>query len=234
MLTGGIIAAGHGSRFKEQGFKVTKPLIRVGGVELLGRTVNQFLKAGINRIRVIFRSSNCNECTSYLTENFPNTDFQIICKDTKTSAESFLTLLEQGDRDERLLIATVDSIYQGDAFSRFLKKANGMGADPVILGVTKFVDDEKPLFVTIDPDDGETITQIGGKEGDAVTCGVYLIPARATAFAQGQSFNALRMFLGHLFSSGSPFKAIDMGTVVDVDRPEDIETAETFLAESRI
>ena len=234
MLIGGIIAAGHGSRFKKSGFPQTKPLIKVGGRELLGRTVSQFQEAGIERIRIIFRSGNCSACSHYLIENFPQMRFDIICRDTETSAESFLSLLEDAKdhEEEQLLITTVDSIFSPGAFKKFINKAKEMDPGQVILGVTRFVDDEKPLYVTIDQEDGETITKIGGQSGDAVTCGVYLMPTRARLEAKNNKFSALRALLGHLFEAGIPFKAIDMGTVIDVDRPEDITTAEAFLAKS--
>ncbi len=230
MITGGIIAAGHGSRLKKEGFSCPKPLVRINGEELLGRTVNQFKKAGINSIRIIFRKSICAECSNYLAKKFPEMEFDIICRDTKSSAESFLCLLEEIQPEEKLLITTVDSIFQDGAFRAFVEKAAKTWENEVVLGITRFVDDEKPLFVTLKEGAEGHIMKIGGQSGDAVTCGVYLVPARVRKIGEKEQFPALRRFLGRLFDSGIPFRGIDMGKVIDVDRLQDVKEAERFLS----
>ncbi len=234
MITGGIIAAGHGSRLKDQGFLVPKPLVKVHGRELLGRTVEHFGNAGINRIRVIFRKAICRECSKFLLRNFPQIHFDIICRDTDSSAESFLSLLREGYPDERQLISTVDSIFEEGAFASFVKRAGRAEKDAVVLGVTGFVDDEKPLYVSLEKGVEGQIKGIGGQSGDAVTCGVYLVPVQVRNIGKRESFPALRKFLGRLFFEGVPFWGVDMGTVIDVDRAEDVKKARAFLAGSRI
>ncbi len=229
MVEGGIIAAGHGSRLKKSGFVVPKPLLKINGTELIGRTVTEFKKAGIRNIRVIFRKKICNQCSEYLTTAFPECRFHILCKDTESSAESFLTLLQEANGSGRLLLTTVDSIFVPGALGAFMAKAIKMPKDNVILGVTRYVDDEKPLFVSFDDKANNKIRAIGGTDGDAVTCGVYLIPQNMRKLRQEMAYPALRAFLSHLFHKGIGFWGVDMGKVIDVDRPEDIKEAEKFL-----
>ncbi len=234
MIRGGIIAAGHGRRLKKEGFSCPKPLVKINGEELLGRTVNQFKAAGINKIRIIFRNSICKDCSNYLAEKFPEMEFDIICRDTKSSAESFLCLLKKIQSEEKLLITTVDSIFQEGAFRAFTEKAVDALEDEVVLGITRFVDDEKPLFVTLKEGAKGRINKIGGQSGNAVTCGVYLVPAKIRKIGEKEQFPALRKFLGRLFDSGIPFRGIDMGIGIDVDRLQDVKEAEKFLSASRL
>ncbi len=228
-MEGGIIAAGHGSRLKKGGMVVPKPLLKINGTELIGRTVSEFKKAGIYNIRVIFRKRICEQCSEYLATAFPECRFRILCKDTESSAESFLTLLEGANGSDRLLLTTVDSIFAPGALDSFVEKALKMPKDHVILGVTRYVDDEKPLFVSFGDKADNKITAIGGTDGDAVTCGVYLMPQNIWTQRQEVAFPALRAFLSHLFHKGIGFCGVDMGKVIDVDRPEDIKEAEKFL-----
>lgn len=234
MFSSGIIAAGHGSRFKDKGFTYPKPLLKVAGTELLGRAITELKKAGVKHIRIIFRNSICDKCTSYLKKSFPEICFQIICKDTSSSAESFLTILNAANHDERMIITTVDSIFTPGKLRDFIEQAQKMPSDGVILGVTTYIDDEKPLYVKLSREGDSKITAIGGNDGDAVTCGVYLLPARITKKAKDKKYSALRAFLSDLFLQGIEFRAIDMGKVIDVDRPEDLIQAEEFLRSNAI
>ncbi len=229
MFSGGIIAAGHGSRFRNKGLNCPKPLLKIAGTELLGRTVTEFKRAGIKHIKIIFRDSICSICTEYLQNNFPDVDFHILCKNTDTSAESFLTILEAGNRNEKMLITTVDSIFTPGKLKDFIQQAQNMPSGAIVLGITTYVDDEKPLYVTLASNDPSKITAIGGGKGDAVTCGVYLLPANIKKTAKDKKYSALRAFLADLFSKGLELRAIDMAKVIDVDRPEDILKAEAFI-----
>src|SRR6266852_9634346 len=52
-LVGGIIAAGEGSRLRQAGFPVPKPMVRVAGVPLLESVIRNLMAAGISRISII-------------------------------------------------------------------------------------------------------------------------------------------------------------------------------------
>ena len=227
MISGGIIAAGLGTRFQDAGIKTPKPLIEVKGRPLLARAVDQFLCAGINSLRVIFRSSICDECGTFLEENFPGLCLDIICRDTDSSAESFLVLLSRCKAREKILITTVDSIYRSGAL-RKIKECTSTGQESrLYLGVTSFIDDEKPLFVNMDGNG--RILSLGGRDGQWITSGIYCLPAGLAAGKEAKSYSALRDLLGEFVSMGVQTYGVGIGKVVDVDRPQDIDAAEEFL-----
>jgi hypothetical protein len=80
----------------------------------------------------------------------------------------------------------------------------------------------------VDPDG--RIRAIGGEHGDAVTAGLYLVPDRVRRLVPTPGLARLRDFLDWLLGIGEPMFGELMGTVVDVDRPEDVALAEALLA----
>ena len=48
-----VLAAGNGSRLKESGIKLPKPLVKVGGVTLIHRLFTVFQQCGATKISVI-------------------------------------------------------------------------------------------------------------------------------------------------------------------------------------
>ncbi len=226
-VSGGLIAAGTGSRFRQAGFETVKPMIEVGGRPLLGWSLLQFAAAGIRDISVIFNTTSGPPCKRYLARRFPGVYFSVTCRDTASSFESFLAVLSAGRRD-RMLITTVDAIYLPGKMADLLAFADGLPDEAIVLGVTDYIDDEKPLYANLAPDG--RITALGGPAGPLVTSGVYLMPCGASRLGRGRAFPALRDFLGFLIECGQPAYGFDMGTAIDVDRPRDLASAEEFIA----
>ncbi len=226
-VIGGIIAAGHGSRFKKAGLSMPKPLIEVNKRALLARTVDEFKIAGIKKIRIIFRAQLCERCSNFLHENFQEVNFEINCKDTETSCQSFLVLLSGLDQDEGILITTVDSIFERGSLKKFLDEIKRK-KDFLLLGTTAFIDDEKPLYCEL-KENGQ-ILSLGKKITDTVTCGAYYIPGRLVKKIRETGFPALRSFLSYALTL-TPAFSVDLGKVIDVDRPEDLKLANKILAQ---
>ena len=95
---------------------------------------------------------------------------------------------------------------------------------PIVLGLTDLVDDEKPLWASLDAADGR-IKKLGDSNSGLVTAGLYVLPARrpiepATGFAR------LRDYLGWLVASGHPVYGVVLAQVFDIDRAHDIAVAE--------
>ncbi len=231
-MEGGIIAAGLGSRFRKAGILRPKPLIEVGGRPLISWTLQQFREAEIKKIHVIFRAAICRQCVDYLASAFPEMDFMFICMDTDSSSESFLTLLNTWDRDERVLITTVDSIYRPGMLRRFRNFAENRDEKALYLGITSYIEDEKPLYVVTGKDG--SITSMGGKSGRFITTGAYLLHTSLSRGRNPKGYTALRILLKELAESpGVSVLGVDLGKVLDVDRPEDLASAEGFIAGER-
>ncbi len=228
VLTGGIIAAGEGSRLKRDGLRMPKPMVPVAGVPLTERVVGNFIKAGITQLRIIFNEDN-RECAAYIRERFPDLDIHCVVKTTRSSYESFW---EIGRRSGPglILMSTVDWICPEPAFRRFVDQARRCRQASVVLAVTPFVADEKPLWVTLDP--SGRVTAIGGASGNVVTAGLYLISGSVFAKApHPDTLGRLRDFLTWLVASGEPVYGVVIDQVIDVDRAEDLQLAETLLRE---
>lgn len=229
ILTGGIIAAGEGSRLKRDGFKVPKSMVPVAGVPLIERVVRNFVKAGITQLQIIF-NENDRACATYIQQRFPAISIHCIVKTTQSSYESFW---EIGKRSSpgRVLMSTVDWICPESAFQRFIDQAMRCRQASVVLAVTPLVADEKPLWATLDP--SGRVTTIGGASGDVVTAGLYLVSGSVFAKApHPDTLGRLRDFLTWLVAEGEPVYGVIIDRVIDVDRAEDLQLAETLLQDS--
>jgi NDP-sugar pyrophosphorylase family protein len=113
-------------------------------------------------------------------------------------------------------------------FCRFVETAAGFPDDAFVLGLTRHVDDEKPLWASLDASDGR-ILRLGEPNSGLVTAGVYVLPAhRPVEPANG--FARLRDYLGWLVDSGHPVYGVDIGRVFDIDRAQDVAAAERALS----
>lgn len=220
----GIIAAGEGSRFKKAGILTHKPLIPVGGFPLIGHTLRNLQAAGIGRIVVIFNEEE-GECVDWIRQHFPSMTVEFIVKSTRSSFESFWRVGRQLGAG-RHLMSTVDSICPS---SELRKMAEAGSGDGVYLGVTSFVDDEKPLWVTLDPSTGR-ISSLGASSGTHATAGFYNVPDRIFERELDPQIASLRVFLKRLADDGTPVFGVPLAKVVDVDGPKDLEEAERMLA----
>ena len=127
------------------------------------------------------------------------------------------------------LVSTVDAFCPQKDFVRFVERAAALPSDATVLAVTRFVDDEKPLWVNV-AGDGR-VSAVGGSKGDAVTAGIYVFPEKVRSLGIPRELGRLRDFLAWLARSGAPIQAVEIEKVVDVDRAEDLAVAEELAAE---
>ena len=226
LVSGGVIAAGEGSRLKQLG--VAKPMIEVGGLPLIAHVLGNFEAAGITSATVIFNEAE-KDCAAYVREHFGKLVSKIVVKTTRSSLESFREILAVAPPG-RLLVSTVDAFCPRQEFLRFARRAEELPADTTVLAVTGYVHDEKPLWVTTTR--SGRVTVVGGASGDAVTAGIYVFPEAIRRLGIPSSLGRLREFLAWLAKSGEPIAAVDIPKVVDVDRAEDLAEAEELAAAS--
>ena len=227
-MWGGIIAAGSGSRLRQGGWTVPKPMVTVAGIPLLERVMGNFQAAGITSLVMIFNDEH-RDCERWARARFPHLDLDIIVKTTASSLESFLEVTGHLGSNPAL-ISTVDAWCYEKDFVSFVRAATQYPSDALVLGVTPFVDDERPLWVQLDPTG--RVTSLGEKSGNVVTTGMYLVPPRIRRLSVPDGMGRLREFLTWVVKEGLPVYAVLIHTVVDVDRPEDVATAEKL--ENRI
>ena len=225
-LSGGIIAAGEGSRLRQAGFVVPKPMVPVAGVPLIESTIRNFVAARITRLSIIVNEQE-RDCAAWIRARFPELDLHLIVKTTASSLESFREVAA-GAGAGRMLISTVDAWCRPEDFARFVESAKARPPEATVLAVTPLVDDEKPLGVALDADG--RVTALGVDAPALVTAGVYLVSERARRLEPPARLGRLREHLGWLHASGEPMYGEVIETVVDVDRAEDVALAETLAA----
>ena len=220
-MQGGIIAAGAGSRLRQAGWTVPKPLVEVAGLPLIGHVIRNFRAAGITSLVIIFNEEE-RDCERWVRSHYPDLDLRIIVKTTASSLESFrevCALLGSGPA----LLSTVDAWCPEDEFVAFVRAVRQRPADATVLAVTPLVADERPLWVTMSPDG--RITGIGGDSGEMVTAGIYAVPERVRRLSSVSGLGRLREFLARLVAQGEPVYGVVIPSVVDVDRAEDVALA---------
>jgi hypothetical protein len=142
---------------------------------------------------------------------------------TPSSYASFQLVVDRLARAPAV-ITTIDAIMPVNDFLAFVKSATGLAKDAVVLGLTDYVDDENPLWATLDVADGH-IQQLGGNVGTHVTAGLYWLPAQRPA-EPVTGFARLRDYLGWLVAEHQPVYGIVLPRVFDIDRARDIAAAE--------
>lgn len=237
-----IIAAGEGSRLAKEGINSPKPLVKINGERLIDRLLRIFTDNGAEEIIVI-----CNSLTQLVSNhldeiqqhglNGRHIPLRYVVKTTPSSMHSFFEIspyLTSGP----FCMTTVDTIFRENEFCRYIRafkenmksrKTDGM------MGITDFIDDEKPLYV--DVDGGMNIIGFLDKSDSChyISCGIYgLTPTAITVLhncvRRGES--RMRNFQRALVNSGRHLTAYAFSKVLDIDHAADITKAEQFLNQS--
>ena len=134
-----------------------------------------------------------------------------------------------------MVVTTVDTVFRDDEFAAYvaaLRRAVAEGYDG-LMGVTSYVDDERPLYVATDEAMAVTAFCDDRPEGCRyVSAGIYgLMPCALDVLercvARGES--RMRNFQRALLAEGLRLRAHAFGKVLDVDHAADIAKAEELL-----
>ena len=235
----GILAAGEGARLRAGGLHLPKPLLPIAGVPLIGRLLQALQLLAPEEIVCIINHQG-SSVADYVLQHYPSLPLTFVQQDTVSSYESF-TVLCAHLRGVPFLVTTVDAVFTPAFLPQFVAAAQAcMGtheqqtAMDMLLTLTTFIDDEKPLHVGLDAQ--QRIRQIGeAARGSAyVTSGFYYCAPSVSAACAGLPsgrVSALREFLGWLVQQGYWLQGYLAPKTVDVDRPQDIAVAEQFVHE---
>lgn len=235
-----VLAAGEGSRLAEEGIVVPKPLVQLGGTPLLDRLLRLFAEYEPQEILVI-TNERVNEQLRLLPQAVP---YRLVVKNTPSSMHSFyelMPLLGQGP----FVLTTVDTVFRPEEFNAyvnaFLRALQDDEECSGLMGVTAFVDDEKPLWVSTDSTlritgfhDSQEQFHASGAAGECrfVSGGIYGLTHRCFPTLQrciegGQS--RMRNFQRAMVADGLRLSAFPFTKVLDIDHASDITKAEEFL-----
>lgn len=234
-----IIAAGNGSRLHQEGVKVPKPLVKINGERLIDRLLRIFCNNQATEIIVI-----CNKQMTDVQEHLADVQqhglngkevpLRFIVKTTPSSMHSFYEISSLIGK-ESFVLTTVDTIFREDEFSVYIHEFQKEIEDgtQAFMGVTDYIDDEKPLYVSTD----EAMNIIGFHDKNTGNCqyisgGIYgLTPETITTLnncmERGES--RMRNFQRALIADGRKTKAYAFTKVLDIDHATDIEKAEEYL-----
>ncbi len=229
-MIAGILAAGEGSRLQGGSRRILKPLVEVRGKPLIQRTIEQLVGAGAEGIHIIVNEDSVEVRDRMLGLRWP-VPIHFTVRSTPSSMHSLL-VLRPNFEGQAAFVSMVDSILPPGALAGLVRGAEKRRKSDATLGLTSYVDDEKPLHARLS---GERITALGTglPRARLVTAGVYYFaptvwPALDRAASLGLS--RMRAFLGHLLETGFRLHGHRLPKVVDVDRPEDLRAAEEAVA----
>lgn len=234
-----IIAAGEGSRLAAEGIKQPKPLVEVNDEKLIDRLIRIFVNNDAEEIVVI-----CNDMTTLVSQHLVRLQqdglkgrpipLRFVVKSTPSSMHSFYEISKYLG-DGPFVLTTVDTIFKEDEFNEYIKafrqlikedKADGM------MGVTDFIDDEKPLYVNTDKELNITAFLDKNDTPQYISGGIYGLTAPAIKTLNGcieRGESRMRNFQRALIADGHRLKAYPFSKVLDIDHATDIDKAEAFI-----
>jgi len=227
-----ILAAGDGSRLVQEGETRPKPLIRVGGETLIDRLLRVFMTNGATEIAVIC-NSQMTAVAAYLESirQMSGIPVRFMVRSTPSSMHSLWELRTWLD-DAPFILTTVDTIFQEQAFFTYVEAFRQLTADG-LMGVTDFIDDERPLYVSTD--DTLRITDFSDTSDQPhyISAGIYGLTPRCfvtleRCIARGEQ--RMRNFQRALVADGFQLQAWPFSKVLDIDHVSDILKAEQFLS----
>ena len=231
-----IIAAGDGSRLAQEGVTEPKPLVKVRGERLIDRLIRIFMGNNATEIVVI-----CNEQMSDVASHLKMIQdkglnglpvpLRFVVKSTPSSMHSFYEL-RNFLRDDPFILTTVDTIFDEREFHDYVlsfqdKIAQGTDA---LMGVTDYIDDEKPLYVGVD-----NVMRINGyydtPQADSrfISAGIYGLTASSldileSCIEKGEC--RMRNFQRALVAASLRIEAYPLTKVFDIDHIDDIRKAD--------
>ena len=227
----GIISAGRGNRLISEGYGQPKPLVPVNGVPMIERLARIMMRCGADRIAVIVNADNL-ETVGFLQHLSRELPIDLTVKSTPTPMHSLMELSPCLGQD-RFCVTTVDTVFSESRFRAMMDEFARTPYDGM-MGVTPPVDDEKPLYVSVN--EGMMIQGFLDEKAGCrfVSAGIYALKASALdvlreCVESGQT--RMRYFQRQLLESGLKLKAFDMGPVVDVDHVSDVSKAQQIASE---
>ena len=233
-----VIAAGEGSRLQQEGISSPKPLVKIGGEMLIDRLFRVFQQHGATEIVVI-----CNEQMTEVKHHLQQIQqagllpLKFIVKSTPSSMHS-LWELSPWLADEPFVLTTVDTIFREREFTDYVQTFQtlvGQQQADGLMGVTDYIDDEKPLYVATDDDLRITGFLDACETPRYISGGIYGLTPRSLTTLQrcierGES--RMRNFQRALVHDGLLLKAFPFSKVLDIDHASDIQKAEEFIVHS--
>lgn len=230
-----ILAGGLGSRFVKEGYECPKPMVPLFGRPMIGVLIDMLMRHGAEKIYV-GANARMPQLIEYLKELADN-GLPLVCRPIVTN-NSYCTLKTASEEiDGKFIALTCDAIIPPDEFSKYVAAVENSAVDEAVMGLTRFVEDESPLYAKLDSS-GEVVDyKYGGApfEGDViVSAGVYGLSGVVmdSIVRHGVYPESLSDFQ-RLLASATPIHVLpfEFSIAFDVDNTRDRQHAESFLSQ---
>lgn len=229
-----ILAAGQGSRFVKEGIATPKPMVEIQGKPMIGRLIDELMKHDATQINIV-ANADMTVLVDYLN-SLVEQGYPLVVRPIH-SDNSYWSLSQAAEGIEGKFIAmTVDSIFDSKEFAAYVKEVDNTDDDTVLMALTRFCDDESPLYANIAADGEVCDYRYGGKPFDCgviVSAGIYGLNDKAMTHvaAECRPPESLSDFQ-KILAAETDFhvKVFEFEKAMDVDNLHDREVAEKFLS----
>jgi NDP-sugar pyrophosphorylase family protein len=230
-----IIAAGEGSRLVQEGVKTPKPLVELNGIPLIDRLITIFSKNNATSVSVIVNEEmeDVRKHIEQIKTDFP---INLVVRSTPSSMHSFFEL-SPFLQDGKFCLTTVDTIFKEVEFAAFIRTFEEDNENDGMMAVTAYVDDEKPLYVSVDEKDRSITDFLDTTDGKEkyVSGGIYCLTPKSIQILNDclqTGMSKMRNFQRQLVKNGLKLKAYPFKKIIDVDHASDITKAEELINEA--
>ena len=228
-----ILAAGLGSRFVKEGIMTPKPMVEVLGRPMVERLINVLCECGAEKIYIV-ANSRMTELVSFLNE-LKSEGAPLVVRPI-VSDNSFYSLEQACEGIEGKFIAmTVDTIFPTSEFKKYVKAVDEMPDNEVLMGLTKFVDDESPLYAKLAADGTVVDYKYGGEPfpGEIiVSAGLYgLTDYCMNVVRNREGYPESLSDFQRILAAETDIRVVPFvfSKALDIDCTHDREVAEAFL-----
>lgn len=232
-----ILAGGLGLRFVKEGYECPKPMMPLCGEPMIGVLIRMLMRSSAEHIYV-----GANARMQPLLDYLKGLKEQGLPVDTRPiiTDNSYCTLrVASAGIKGRFVAMTCDAILSMDEFKEYVKAVEASSSDVALMGLTRFVEDENPLYARISAE-GEVIDyRYGGvpfEEGSIVSAGVYGLSGRIMDYIDESGLDPKSLSdFQWILAVDTPVKVMpyEFTVAFDVDTTRDRLHAEEFLARCR-
>ncbi|MDR0542906.1 MAG: NDP-sugar synthase [Dysgonamonadaceae bacterium] len=228
-----IIAAGEGSRLVQEGVSTPKPLVVLNNIPLINRLLDIFCRNGAESVGIIVNEKMIS-VRKYVESLAYPVPIRWTVQSTTSSLHSFYEL-SRFLKGGKFCLTTVDTVFKSDEFAAFIRAFENDTEHDGLLAVTDYIDDEKPLYVSIDETTGQILDFHDEPNGNDkyISGGIYGFTPQTIPVIERcvkQNIARMRNYQRQLIADGYKLKAWPFGKIMDIDHVKDIETAEKWLA----
>lgn len=229
-----ILAGGLGSRFVKEGYECPKPMVPLFGKPMIGVLIETLMKHGAEHIYV-GANARMPRLLEYL-KLLAGEGMPVVIRPIVTD-NSYCTLKVASEGIEgRFIAMTCDAIFPPDEFAVYKEAVERSAPDEALMGLTRFVEDESPLYAKISAE-GEVVDyKYGGDpfEGEVmVSAGLYGLSGAVMKIIMEKHLHPESLSdFQRLLAVATDVKVLpfEFSMAFDVDNTRDRLHAETFLA----